>query len=77
MVARQSPKLEAGVRLPPPVPISVWRSLVAHLFWVQGVVGSNPATETIIGHKYCMEKCPECKTELGHNDFCPNCRVRR
>ncbi len=25
----------------------VWRSLVAHLFWVQGVVGSNPASPTI------------------------------
>jgi len=24
-----------------------------------------------------MNTCPECKTELGHGDFCPNCRVRR
>jgi len=24
----------------------VWRSLVAHLLWEQGVVGSNPATPT-------------------------------
>jgi len=21
--------------------------------------------------------CPECRAELGHGDFCPNCRVRR
>ena len=26
--------------------IGAWRSLVAHLFWVQGVVGSNPAAPT-------------------------------
>ena len=24
-----------------------WRSLVAHLVWVQGVAGSNPASPTI------------------------------
>lgn len=26
--------------------IGVWRSLVAHLLWEQGVVGSNPPTPT-------------------------------
>ena len=24
-----------------------------------------------------MNKCPECKFELDHNDFCPICRVKR
>ena len=27
--------------------VGAWRSLVAHLFWVQGVVGSNPADEIV------------------------------
>ena len=29
------------------VTVGEWRSLVAHLFWVQGVVGSNPISPTI------------------------------
>ena len=28
-------------------PVGEWRSLVAHLFWVQGVAGSNPVSPTI------------------------------
>ncbi len=32
----------AGVR-------GVWRSLVAHLLWEQGVGGSNPSTPTNVG----------------------------
>ena len=27
--------------------VGEWRSLVAHLFWVQGVAGSNPVSPTI------------------------------
>ena len=27
-------------------PVGAWRSLVAHLFWVQGVGGSNPLAPT-------------------------------
>ena len=30
-----------------PATVGAWRSLVAHLFWVQGAVGSNPAVPTI------------------------------
>jgi hypothetical protein len=26
--------------------VGEWRSLVAHLFWVQGVAGSNPVSPT-------------------------------
>ncbi len=29
-------------------PVGAWRSLVAHLFWVQGVVSSNLAAPTTI-----------------------------
>ena len=29
------------------IPVGEWRSLVAHLFWVQGVAGSNPVSPTI------------------------------
>src|SRR3982750_280291 len=42
-----------AVRLKPPplgerIPeLGVWRSLVAHLLWEQGVGGSNPLTPTI------------------------------
>ena len=28
--------------------VGAWRSLVAHLFWVQGVGGSNPLAPTIL-----------------------------
>jgi hypothetical protein len=28
--------------------LGVWRSLVAHLLWEQGVGGSNPLTPTIL-----------------------------
>ena len=31
--------------------IGAWRSLVAHLFWEQGVAGSNPAAPTISSRK--------------------------
>ena len=33
----------------------MWRSLVAHLLWEQGVAGSNPAIPTIQeqAHLYC------------------------
>ena len=43
----------AGPPLLAPVPartgkrVGVWRSLVAHLLWEQGVGGSNPSTPTI------------------------------
>ena len=32
--------------------IGEWRSLVAHLVWVQGVVGSNPISPTILNPCY-------------------------
>ena len=37
-----------------------WRSLVAHLFWVQGVVGSNPAAPTMV-------LIPASAYQLGHS----------
>jgi len=44
---RQSHKLEIGGANPSPASsYGVWRSLVAHLVWDQGVQGSNPCTPT-------------------------------
>lgn len=33
-----------------------WRSLVAHLFWVQGVVSSNLAAPTIFSTKFDIRR---------------------
>ena len=38
--------LAEGRRRTKPFHFGVWRNLVAHLIWVQGAVGSNPATPT-------------------------------
>ena len=32
--------------------VGAWRSLVAHLFWVQGVVSSNLAAPTIVSNSF-------------------------
>ena len=32
--------------------VGAWRSLVAHLFWVQGVVSSNLAAPTIAANRF-------------------------
>ena len=49
VVSRKSHKLQIVGSTPTPATnFGVWRSLVAHLVWDQGVQGSNPCTPTKI-----------------------------
>ena len=41
--------------------VGEWRSLVAHLFWVQGVAGSNPVSPTT----FCSEDSPSARSSAG------------
>ena len=46
VVSRESHKLQIVGSTPATSIFGVWRSLVAHLVWDQGVQGSNPCTPT-------------------------------
>ena len=53
VVTHQAHNLKIGGANPSPATsyVGVWRSLVAHLVWDQGVQGSNPCTPTIVFKK--------------------------
>ena len=46
--------------------VGAWRSLVAHLFWVQGVVSSNLAAPTISRYSGALGSSRNSEWSYGH-----------
>ena len=67
-VRTQPSKLMERVRIPSVAPVydGNWRSLVAHLVWDQGAVGSNPTFPTsLMGERRRWRGAPDCKSGLA------------